>query len=76
MTERTRERLLLLIQFAVSVAWGWAFFVWTRPEAQSDREAYIGALIVGFVGMRATFFAYVWLRWGWRAARSMRMDFN
>lgn len=66
---------MMLIQFALSCAYGFVAFVALQGDP-NPKVPMFGALIVGFFGMRATMFVYVWARWGWSAARSMRMDFR
>lgn len=71
----SRENAVLLAQFALSIAWGGPVYVALLPDASyNPKVPILGGLIVGFAGQWATMFVYFWIRFGWRAARSMRMD--
>ncbi len=70
------ERSALLAQFAISCALGSAAFLALYPYPENPKVPLFGGLIAGFLGLRAVMFAYVLARYGWGAARTMRMDMN
>lgn len=45
-------------------------------EHPDPKVPLFGALICGFVGSWVVMFVYVWVRFGWKAARSMKMYGN
>lgn len=51
---------------------GWAAF----PTEPNPKARLIIALVVGFGGHWLLMFSLVWLRYGWRSARSMRLEGN
>ncbi len=59
------------IQFVIAAAIGCV--VYAAMEGETARARTIAALVCGFFGMRAILFLYVWIRYGWKAARSMSM---
>ena len=60
-------------QCGVSCALGCA--VWLAyPDTATPQERLLAALLAGFGGVWALMFAWVWLRYGWKAARGLSMD--
>lgn len=58
------------IQFALACLIGGAAFIGLSDDP-NPRVPYLGGFIAGVGGQWAVMFAYVWLRHGWRAARSL-----
>lgn len=64
-----------LMQVFIAVAWAALAFFALYPHP-NEIVPVAGAVIVGVVGLKATVFLYVWIRYGWRAARSVRLYGN
>lgn len=64
----------MLFQFAVSVGAGcWVY--WDDIQTMGPNNgALLAGFIAGLVAARLAMFLIVWLRFGWSAARSMRMS--
>ena len=67
--------LRLLTQFAVSTGIGCIVFLALHPDP-NPKVPLFGGLIVGFFGGWAAMFLYVWLRYGWKTAKTLRWDGN
>lgn len=61
-----------VVQCLLAAVWAWVAF-YVGPGAPGAHTPPIFVLIVGFVGSYLTTFLFVWVRWGWRAARSMSL---
>lgn len=62
-----------LFQFALACLYGgWVFLA--LADDPNPKVPLFGGLIVGFAGSWATMFVIVWVRYGWKAARSMSMS--
>ena len=62
-----------LFQFGLSCLYGgWVYLA--LADDPNPKVPLFGGLIVGFCGSWATMFVIVWVRYGWRAARSMSMS--
>jgi hypothetical protein len=69
----TGDRVRLFIQFAISATLGcWGYLA--SAEEPNPMARYVIALTAGFGGLWLLMFLWTWLRHGWSAARSMRMD--
>ena len=68
-----KREAVAIIQCGLAVAYGFLVWSWLHPFPESPKTPVIGALLLGFGGSWATMFLYVWLRFGWQAARSMKM---
>lgn len=74
LSEAWRERLWAAFQFAVAAGIGCAVFLATKDDHNGNlMPPTVGSLICGFLGLWAVMFCVTWLRFGWKAARSMRM---
>lgn len=60
-------------QCAVAALVGCAVWAGMDGVGASDRERTIAAVFLGVVASWVATFLYVWIRFGWRAARSMSM---
>lgn len=60
-------------QFIIATAIGCAVYLPFSPS-ENSKGAVICSLACGYFGMRLVVFLYVWVRYGWRAARSMSME--
>lgn len=65
-----------LAQFAIACAWGILGYWWAWiPNDSNPKVPLFSALLAGFFGLKLTMFLYLWVRFGWKAARSMKMFF-
>jgi len=63
-----------MAQFLMACVFGCAAFVALLPEAEHNPKVpLLGGLIAGFGGSWIATFCVAWWRYGWHAARSMRM---
>jgi hypothetical protein len=62
-----------VIQFCVTCALGCAAWL-IYPHTTNPYERLIFALAAGIGGMWLLMFLWVWLRYGWKAARRLSMD--
>lgn len=62
-----------LIQFGLSCAYGGVVYL-ALADDPNPRVPLYGGLMAGFAGAWLTMFLLAWLRFGWQAARSMRMN--
>lgn len=62
-----------MAQFLMACCFGSAAFVALSPYPENPKVPLLGGLIVGFGGSWAVTFAVACLRYGWKAARTMRM---
>lgn len=71
-------RLAFLVQFLISTAIGCAVFAAMYPDLRdvNPKASVIAGLIAGFGGGYLVMFAYVWFRYGWKAAKSLKLDGN
>jgi hypothetical protein len=69
-----RAMVAMSIQCAISIAAAFMFVRWaaTGPDPMHPPSYIILAVGIGAAWM--TTFLYVWIRYGWKAARSMRWD--
>jgi len=67
------ERFALVTQFAIAAIIGSVVYTALIGDA-NPLVPLAGGLICGFAGQWLVMFLYVALRYGWRAARSLRMD--
>ena len=67
------QHLAMAFQCAASfVTGGFVYYLlWPDPN---PKVPLFGGLIVGFAVGWAVMFLWTWMRWGWRAARSMSME--
>jgi hypothetical protein len=63
----------MLFQCALTCAFGFLGFWWALDEPNKAART-LAALVAGFGGMWLTMKLYVWVRYGWKAARSLTMD--
>ena len=62
------------LQLATSIGAGCLFIWWyNRDPGYSPRGALLGGFLVGLAVNYCMMFAITWVRFGWKAARSMRM---
>jgi len=74
MTATDRQRLWTALQFTVSVVIGCLFVWWYNLEPGYNRKGGIlGGFLLGIAANYCLMFLITWARFGWRAARSMRM---
>lgn len=67
----------MVVQCGLAVVYGSLVFLAMKPDfPDSSKPPLIGALIAGFAGSWLTMFCYVWIRYGWKAARSMKLYGN
>lgn len=71
-----KEKLALFAQFAISTGIGCYVFWLLGPDHPNPKVPLFGGLIAGFFGGWGVMFLYVWARYGWRAARSLKWDGN
>lgn len=71
--EPISQRIAIAVQFLIAFAIGSVVYLYTLADDGTMQEAVFGALITGYFGMKAIMFIYVWVRFGWSAARSMRL---
>lgn len=63
-----------MAQFLMACVFGCAaFLVIQAEEGPNSKAPLVGALIAGFGGSWAVTFLIAWARFGWKAARGMRM---
>lgn len=68
----------MVLQFALSVAAGcvaiwWDHHLWGYDPTKWNFPLALWGALVGFAFTRGVTFLFVWCRYGWLAARSMRM---
>lgn len=63
----------MVAQCGLATVIGCIVFVALTPDPNPNVPLF-GALICGIGGSWLLTFGYVWLRYGWKAARSMRWD--
>ncbi len=63
----------LAFQFTISVIVGCYVFAHEQRVAPLSRGNLLAGLVCGFLATRAVMFLITWARFGWTAARSMRM---
>ena len=71
--EERRQARCRMAQFLMACAFGSAVYLALSPYPENPKVPLFGGLIAGFGGSYAVTFAVIWARYGWRAARSMRM---
>lgn len=64
---------LQIIQCLVSIVAGCAAFLWAADDA-NPKVPFFAALIAGFGAAWLFTFLLIWIRHGWRAARSMTLE--
>jgi len=64
----------LFIQFAISVTIGCFCFWLADIPGASPKDTLLAGLIGGFGGLWLVMFLYIWVRYGWRAAKSLSME--
>lgn len=75
--EKVAQNLAMLIQCGLAIVYGSIVFLAMQPDfPDSPKPPLVGGLVAGFFGSWLTMFCYIWLRHGWKAARSMKMDGN
>lgn len=75
--EAFAQNVAMIVQCGLSIFYGSIVFLAMREDfPDSSKPPLIGALIAGFAGSWLTMFCYVWVRYGWKAARTMKMDGN
>jgi hypothetical protein len=57
----------------MACGFGCAAFLALSPYPENPKVPLLGGLIAGFGGSWAVSFLWAWMRYGWKAARSMRM---
>lgn len=62
-----------MAQFLMACGFGCAAFVALLPSPENPKVPLVGGLLAGFGGSYAATFCWLWWRYGWKAARSMRM---
>jgi hypothetical protein len=62
------------IQFTLAVFWGFLFWQFCTVPDDPPKVIAWGTLICGVGGSYLSTFAYIWVRYGWRAARSMSIN--
>lgn len=62
--------MAIAIQFLIACALGSATFA-ALADDPNPKVPYIGGFIVGVAGQWVAVFLWVWVRYGWKAARSM-----
>lgn len=67
------ERGWLAFQFTISVVVGCYVYWHEQRTAPTSRGNLLAGLVCGFLATRAVMFLITWARFGWTAARSMRM---
>jgi len=68
-----KQTWLMIAQCGLSCLVGSA--VWLAyPETPNAFERLLAALIAGFGSVWAVMFVWVWMRYGWKAARGISMD--
>lgn len=67
------QHMAMVAQCAVSCVVGGCIYyiLWPDPN---PKVPLFGGLIAGFAAAWALTFLWSWFRWGWRAARSMKME--
>lgn len=65
-----------LLQIAIASSIGGFVGYSMLEDGENQSTAIFGALVAGFGGTWLLNFIYVWIRYGWKAARSMRMYGN
>ncbi len=68
------SRAALWTQLGLTCVFGCAAYVAVARVSPNPYEALLAGLIAGFGGVWLAMFCYVWARFGWRAARTLRMD--
>ena len=71
--DERRQSRARVWQFLIACGFGCAAFVALSPYPENPKVPLLGGLIAGFGGSYLVTFATVWMRYGWRAARGMRM---
>lgn len=73
-----KERIALFLQFAISTAIGTAVYAAMLPDFKdvNIKAPVFAGLIAGFLGGYLVMFLYVWIRYGWQAAKSLKLDGN
>ena len=67
-----KQNIAMAVQCAVSAAIGCAFF-WLVQDDPNPKVPLVAGLAGGFGGGWLVMFTYVWVRYGWKAARSMSL---
>lgn len=62
----------MIVQWALSSAFACA--AWLAVDSPNPSEKLLAALLAGWFGMRLVVFCWAWARYGWTAARTLRMD--
>lgn len=75
--EAVTQNLAMIVQCSLAIFYGSVVFLAMLPDfPDSSKPPLVGGLIAGFAGSWLTMFLYAWLRYGWKAARSMKMYGN
>lgn len=64
--------MAMFVQWALTSGFG--CLGWWLVDSPNRSERLLAALTFGFGGMWLAMFAWVWVRHGWTAARSLTMD--
>jgi hypothetical protein len=64
----------MIFQFCVSVVVGCAVYWDDQHYAPRSNGSILAGFIVGLIAARVVMFLITWVRFGWKAARSMRMS--
>lgn len=73
MDDEKQELRAQIVQCAISCVLGSAAWL-AYPPTDNPKERMLAALIAGFGGMWLLTYLWVWVRFGWKAARGMTMD--
>jgi hypothetical protein len=76
--EMAEHERMAFAQFLVSTLIGCAVYAAMYPDLGeiNPKAPLIAGLFFGFVGGWLVMFIYVWLRYGWKAAKSLKLDGN
>lgn len=72
MEETPAQKWAMVAQWALTTTLGCGAFL-IYPPTTNSYERLLFVLLVGFGGNYLIMFAYVWARYGWKAARGMSM---
>jgi len=64
----------MIFQFCISVAFGSVAYWDCKHVEPLNTGCTLGGVIVGLIASHAVMFLITWVRFGWKAARSMRMS--
>lgn len=65
---------MMILQCVVSIVAAFALVRWSATDPVNPKVPFFVILVVGFGAAWLATFLYVWARFGWKAARSMRLD--